>query len=667
MEQDKQQIAVDKIKAGHNFFLSGMGGVGKSYVIDLVTDNKTIKCAPTGNSALNIGGITCHSLFGLPLTIPSVEDYYKVTKKMRQLILEGGVKRVIIDECFKAETEIMTSEGFVRFDELKDSSKVAQYHPDTSEIDFVTPTRVVRKNYNGDMVNLKSKHKINLTTTANHDYLVYSPNGSYSKIKAKDLKCTNKNTLKTTGKGVGKYGTLTDVERFSIACQAKGIYKDFSQDFKIEDFSYSRAREFISELASWEGYKADENFIIYKNVSKNVIDFVQTVAVLGGYNTSVIKVVDNRKKPYSEYYKLSISDIIDSITLADVEKTSEHFEGKVYCATVPTGNIIIRSEGRCVVIGNCSLLRADMLDLIDKKMQVMMGNKNPFGGIQMVLVGDFYQIEPIIHFTDREVYEELYESGFCFTSNCWYFESLELTKSYRNLNQNQLAVLSSIRKRDKWYKKAVDWVNRNAREYDNSVGTLHLCCYNKDADTLNSMQYRKIKSKEYCFYASKEGDWSGDTPVKQKIKLKKGCRVLIKQNDLEGGTYVNGDRGYISTISDHAIKVTLDRNNQEVEIKQGKWDQHEYKATARGLETYVKASFYQYPITLGYAVSVHSVQGLTLDDVALDFGKGCFTHGQAYVALSRVKDLKNISLVDKIDYDDIICDELVKQFYEEVK
>ena len=410
-EVDMQKIAIGRIKSGENFFLTGMGGVGKSYVIDAITDQYTIKCAPTGSAALNIGGVTCHSLFSLPLTLPTQEDKYKVGKKMRSLIQEAGVKRILIDEC--------------------------------------------------------------------------------------------------------------------------------------------------------------------------------------------------------------------------------------------------------------SMLRADSLDLIDTKLKTMMGNKKPFGGLQMVLVGDFFQLEPVIHYTEEDEYYERYESGFCFDADCWDFDSIELTKSYRNINQTQLRVLESIRKEDKWAGRAIEWIEKNSKEYTIDRTNLHLCCYNRDANALNNIQYRALSGQEFIYKAWIEGDFSlKEKPVKEKLKLKVGARVLIKSN---GKEYVNGDRGDISFLSEQFIKVTLDRTGTEVMILPAKWDQYDYRVTAKGLEAVVKGTFNQFPITLGYATSIHSSQGSTLDDVALDFGDGCFSHGQAYVAFSRVRDLKNIALVNSIDKESIICDPRVKDFYDNIE
>lgn len=407
---DMQQEAIKRIKSGVNFFLTGFGGVGKSFVIQQVTDSKTLKCAPTGNAALNIGGLTCHSLFGLPLTLPEEIDKYKVSKKMRKLILEGGVTRILIDEI--------------------------------------------------------------------------------------------------------------------------------------------------------------------------------------------------------------------------------------------------------------SMVRADMLDLIDSKLKTLMGSKEPFGGIQMVVVGDFFQLEPVIHFTEEDEYYSRYRSGFAFDAHCWDFDGIELTKSYRNVDQNQLEILNSIRKKTKWCDKAISWINRNTLDYNPDKDTLHLCCYNRDANALNGIQYRALSGKEFSYKCSIENEYTlPEKPVKEVIKLKVGARVLIKSNDYENGEYVNGDRGVVHSLTDSSILIKLDRNKEVVSIGLARWDQHDYRVTAKGLEAKVVGTYIQYPVSLGYACSIHSSQGSTLDDVAIDFGDGCFSHGQGYVALSRVKNLKNVSLVSKISEEDIICDPRVSKFY----
>jgi len=413
LERDMQQVAIERINNGENLFLTGSSGRGKSYVIDCITDSRTIKCAPTGTAALNIEGITAHSLFGLPITLPTKEDHYTTSKKMRKLIEDGGVNRIVIDE---------------------------------------------------------------------------------------------------------------------VGC-----------------------------------------------------------------------------------------------------------------------------------------LRADMLDVIDKKLKTLKRSKLPFGGIQMVLTGDFYQIEPIVHFTEEDIYYDRYDSAFCFTSDSWDFPTIELIKSYRNIEKTQISVLESIRTKDKWHKKAVDWVNKNAKPYDDNEDKLHLCCYNRDANALNSIQYRVIKEKEFVYHSSIEGEYNLDKPVKESLRLKEGCRVLIKSND-SNGEYVNGDRGVVVALSPDFIRVRLDRGAREVIVTKSRWDQTSYKVTAKGLENTLVGTYIQYPISLGYATSIHSAQGSTLDDVALDTGEnGCFAHGQFFVGISRIRDLRNMSLVSPINYDSVICDPLVSEFYKNIR
>ena len=320
-----------------------------------------------------------------------------------------------------------------------------------------------------------------------------------------------------------------------------------------------------------------------------------------------------------------------------------------------------------IVVDEIGMVRADYLDLINWKCQRARGNNLPFGGIQFVGLGDFFQLEPIVHWREKEYFQQEYDTPFCFGANCFKdFEVIELTKVYRQDNKRQVNMLNSIRKKDKNHKFAIRNINNEAKPYKNDNEVLHLCCYKADAEEINNYWYERITSKEKSYTASYSGLWKeNEMPVPEVIRLKVGARVIIAANDMDG-EYVNGDKGEVIALFNQDVMVKLD-SGREVLVQPNKWEKHSYIAKDGVLDKEVDAEYTQLPIKLGWATTVHASQGLTLDEIAIHLGGGCFSHGQLYTALSRARDLTKVSLVNPIRYSDCIVNRDVIKFYKKLR
>ena len=324
-----------------------------------------------------------------------------------------------------------------------------------------------------------------------------------------------------------------------------------------------------------------------------------------------------------------------------------------------------RSNINRIIIDECAMMRADTLDMIDHKLKLIRESKKPFGGLQVVGVGDFFQLAPIANGRESEQLNYMgYKSPYCFDSKCWNFDTIELTKVYRQEDERQQRILHSIRIGDKWQGAAIDTIQKEATPYSEDLNMLHLCAYNADADYVNDRRYREIVGEEYVFtgkHSGKNVSWK-DCIVGEHVKLKVNTEVLICANCKEG-TYVNGDRGKVLCIKPDVVTVEL-HNGDIVDVIKHKWDKHTYKGRAGLFSKQIESSFIQMPLKLGWAVSIHKSQGMTLDAAAIDVGRGCFSAGQMYVALSRVRDLRNLSFVRPISQRDVITSQYVKDFYD---
>lgn len=318
-----------------------------------------------------------------------------------------------------------------------------------------------------------------------------------------------------------------------------------------------------------------------------------------------------------------------------------------------------------IVIDEVSMLRADYLDLIDWKLKTIRKNDKPFGGIQMVVVGDFYQIPPIVSNYDKEQYyiEEGYESRFCFTSPSWNFETVELKKVFRQNDKRQVNILSSIRKKDKNHQAALNIIQRESKPHDKTNPSINLCVFNKDVDNINNYWFNQLDTKKKTFFADYTGQWTeSEKPVASKLDLKVGAKVVICANHPEG-MYQNGMMGTVKSINNFGIVVNKQGTDEDLIIEEHKWERYKYRKGKSGVTKYVDATYKQYPLKLGWAISIHKSQGMTLDAATINVGRGCFEHGQLYVALSRVKDLRNLSFVNHVPPNNVIVQQEVKEFY----
>ena len=317
-----------------------------------------------------------------------------------------------------------------------------------------------------------------------------------------------------------------------------------------------------------------------------------------------------------------------------------------------------------VVIDEIGMLRGDYLDLINHRLQQCRNNKLAWGGIQMIVVGDFAQLAPIVNQRESQLFYKEYSTAYAFGSKSWNFEVCLLEKSYRQENEIHVRVLNSFRKKDKWCGRAIDWLGEQCIPFDPKEDILSLCAYKVDAERINNVHYSKLKEVEKVYRGiTNNTRWPADLAVPQEVRLKVGAKVLIKANDVEG-QYVNGNRGTVAALHPTHVTVTLD-SGENVDVEMFTWEALKYESTVKGLTKSVEWMYQQIPLALGWSVTIHAAQGLTLDRYAIETGRGCFAAGQFYVAISRARDLSKVSLASVVGLGDVIADTDVLEFYKE--
>lgn len=328
-----------------------------------------------------------------------------------------------------------------------------------------------------------------------------------------------------------------------------------------------------------------------------------------------------------------------------------------------------------MVIDEISMVRADMLDAIDIFLQKNRGIYEPFGGVQMVFIGDLFQLPPVIATeVEREYFQFQYDSAYFFSAKVFEqgfeMEMLELRKVYRQEARFFLRLLEAIRLNQADYEDLEDLNVRYEPNFEPADFFVTLSPRNYLVDRINTKELSDILALEYTFHAKIDGDFKpSQYPTEQVLRLKEGAQVMFIRNDHESGDYVNGTIGKVVQIDVDKIVVLVeeDGQNKEIEVHKVEWEILKYKQgnDPKEITSEIMGTFTQYPLKLAWAVTIHKSQGKTFDKVIIDMGKGAFEHGQTYVALSRCRTLEGIILKQKIKPQDVMVDERVVEFYEQ--
>lgn len=323
-----------------------------------------------------------------------------------------------------------------------------------------------------------------------------------------------------------------------------------------------------------------------------------------------------------------------------------------------------------LIIDEISMVRADVLDAIDFLLRKVRNVPKPFGGVQLLLVGDLFQLEPVLPKEEKLFLENFYRTAYFFSA--WVFNevdivNIELQKIYRQTDPYFIALLNKIRNK-KAFADDLLQINKRATQKANEKEHFYirLCTTRHRTKTINDAKLLQLKEEEYSY----EGEIKDKFPLNSlptdiDLKLKKGAQVIFIQNDYSGKKqYVNGSIGKIIHLTEDEIEVELE-NGKKVEVERTFWENLEYKFNPEKnkIEENVLGTFTQFPLKLAWAITIHKSQGLTFDHIIIDLDRGAFAAGQLYVALSRCTSLEGIVLHTKVKDRDIIVRPEVIDYY----
>ena len=328
-----------------------------------------------------------------------------------------------------------------------------------------------------------------------------------------------------------------------------------------------------------------------------------------------------------------------------------------------------------LVIDEISMVRADLLDAVDAVLRRHRRNDQPFGGVQLLMIGDLHQLSPVAKQEDWQLLKQYYESVYFFNSHALdqaELVTIELKHIYRQSDARFIQLLNRVRD-NRLDAASIGELNQRYIENfapEKDQGYITLTTHNNSADTINKGRLSALRGKEYNFDAEVSGDFPEHTyPTPFTLVLKEGAQVMFLRNDNSfEKRYFNGKIGKIKTITGRQICITCPGESEDIVVEAAEWENIKYKLNEENKEIQedIIGKFKQFPLKLAWAITIHKSQGLTFDKAVID-AESAFAHGQVYVALSRCKTFEGMVLSTPIPSRSIETDASVLNFVERAR
>lgn len=329
-------------------------------------------------------------------------------------------------------------------------------------------------------------------------------------------------------------------------------------------------------------------------------------------------------------------------------------------------------EAKLLIIDEISMVTANLLDGVSAFFRLNRGIDKPFGGLPVIMVGDMFQLPPVVNDETRDLFERIYGSAKFYNAKCLStttYYAVELNKTFRQTDQHFVDVLTKIRE---GVDVAISIATLNSEcsiSVAPPIGAVWLSPRNAEVDHRNLAELRKIDSPSRMYRGQLEGQFKSDRlPSPLEFVVKCGAQVMFTKNDTLK-RWINGTVGIVKKLQDDNIVVELADTKKLVDVGRSTWQDYQYRwnSSTSEIERNENGSYTQFPLVLAWAITIHKSQGRTIEKVHLDLGAGAFETGQTYVALSRCRSISGLSMTRPLIDGDIRIDHESKAFYDELR
>lgn len=330
------------------------------------------------------------------------------------------------------------------------------------------------------------------------------------------------------------------------------------------------------------------------------------------------------------------------------------------------------TQAKLLIIDEISMVTANLLDGVSAFFRLNRKVDKPFGGLPVLMIGDMFQLPPVVTGDVKKLFERFYGSARFYNAKCLNgtpYYGVELKKTFRQVDQSFVDVLAKLREGVE-VEESLDWLNGSCRIIQNPpIGAVWLSPRNAEVDCRNRQELEKIQSVTKSYRGKIVGKFKADRlPSPFDLDLKVGAQVMFTKND-PMRRWINGTIGRVEELGEDIVSVRLSASNESVDVGRMKWPEFEYRwnEEAEEIEREEIGAYIQLPLVAAWAITIHKSQGRTIERVHVDLGRGAFETGQTYVALSRCRSIEGLSMSRPLTSADIIVDKESRLYYTELR